>query len=738
MQGTEIRLQDYIGVVYRKKWILMLSFVLVLGIALYDAFTTPPVYISSATVKIDTRTLSTAGDGAAVRAVAQSVDYYDRIFRTGIFRNELLDSLSADEASIIAQNQNLSLENLVAFNLSLDADAVQSFFRITASASDPDLAYRLADVSSHLFQKRLIDIESESMVESDVYLDEQITILRNKLETKEIEIQNFSREQHIIPGNPGSAGNTGFMAFQTKLDEIEVQRQLTAIKLRIYRQRQDEILRRQYTYNNVDLLLDQIDQEIRSIGAKADSLGSLQATLLNSLDQTHPDVIEINKQIRDIQLKENEVYARIYQTSSPQKQNLLPTLKAKIDAAEDAMFELTTEAEYYDIKIQEFTADGNTAYFNNELHLRRLMRSQELYETNYNVLIQLKEESQLTKATQSGGVKMIDPANRPNTPVPSTASRKILFGAILGMSLGLGAVFLLEYMDTSLKSSDEISRFLQIPLLGEIPKIDVGKPTRKWLGFLPGTIISKEEAYSSRIIAHFDPKDPIVESYRNIRTSLLFTFTSGDPLQAFVISSPNPSEGKSLTTSNLATVFAQSGKKTLIIDTDLRRPVIHKIFGLPKSPGITDVLVGQTDWNEAIHQTDIDNLFVLPAGTSPPNPGEMIGSPRMTEILDILKENMDYVILDTPPVVAAIDAAVLGAKTQGIILVLNMEETKRDSAKFSIEQIQRAGSKVLGGLLNNVDVNRRYGYYYNQYYYRYKYYGNYDTTESENPTTPPI
>ena len=196
--------------------------------------------------------------------------------------------------------------------------------------------------------------------------------------------------------------------------------------------------------------------------------------------------------------------------------------QAKIDAAEEAMFELTTEAEYYDIKIQEFTPDSNTAFFNNELHLRRLMRSQELYETNYNVLIQLNEESQLKKATQRGGVKMIDPAYRPKAPVPSTASRKILFGAILGMSLGLGAVFLLEYMDTSLKSSDEISRFLQIPLLGEIPKIDADKPTRKWLRFLPGTIKSNsnEEAYDSRMIAHFDPKDPIVESYRNIRLIL--------------------------------------------------------------------------------------------------------------------------------------------------------------------------------------------------------------------------
>lgn len=733
MQGNEIRLQDYIGVIYRKKWVLAFFFVIVLGIALYDAFRTPPIYISSATVKIDTRTLSTSGTGIAVRSVAQSVDYYDRIFRTGIFRSEVLDSLSADEAFIIAQRENLSLEDLIEKNLSLNADAVQSFFKITARANNPDLAYRLADISSHLFQKRLIDIESESMVESDVYLDEQIELLRNKLDTKEVEIQNFAREHGLVPGRLNSEGNADFVTVQAKLDEIEFQRQLTAIKLRIYRQRRDDITRQKYITNDTDRLFDQIDQEIRMVGNKADSLGSLHATLQSSLGQTHPDVIEINKQLQDIRLREEEIYAQVAQTILPQEQNLLPNLTAKILAGEESMFELNTEAEYYDDRIRRYATESNMDRVSNELLLQRMVRSKDLYNTNYNVLIQLKEESQFKKATQSGGVKMIDPANRPNAPVPSTASRKILFGAVLGISLGLGAVFLLEYMDTSLKSSEEISRFLQIPLLGEIPKIDDNKPAYRWLRFLPDPK-SKEEGYNTRLVAYFDPKDPIVESYRNIRTSLLFTFTSGDPLQAFVVSSPNPSEGKSLTTANLATVFAQSGKKTLVIDTDLRRPVIHKIFRLPKEPGITDVLVKDVPWEEAIRQTDIENLYILPAGSSPPNPGELIGSQRMRDLLEIFKENMDIVILDSPPVIAAIDAAVIGAQTQGIMLVLNMEETKRDSAKFSIDQIERAGSKILGGLLNNVDVNRRYGYYYNQYYYRHKYYGNYYTPEPEEPS----
>ena len=337
---------------------------------------------------------------------------------------------------------------------------------------------------------------------------------------------------------------------------------------------------------------------------------------------------------------------------------------------------------------------------------------------------------------QTGGVKMIDPAKLPDTPIPSNASRQILFGAIIGLSLGLGGAFLLEYMDTSLKNSEDVTRFLDLPLMGEIPKIK--KPSSKssrFLGVFTRNGLAQETGYENRLISSFSPKEPIPEAYRNVRTSLQFAFVD-EPLQCFVISSPGASEGKSLTTANLGIGFAQSGKRTLLIDTDLRRPVMHKVFGINREPGITDVLAGQADIADAIQSIPIqglEGLYVLPAGQSTPNPGELINSQRMNEVLDQLKNEVDIVLMDSPPVIAAIDAAILGSKTQGLLLVFHMDETKREAAKYCIEQLERAGTKVIGGLLNNIDVDRKYGYYYSyRYYYRYKYYYDSDNDEPQS------
>jgi tyrosine-protein kinase Etk/Wzc len=727
MQTQEIRLQDYIGVVYRKKWTVILSFVMVLGISLYYAISTPPVFISSATVKIDTRTLNTRGDGAVVQTSVQPVEYYDRIFKTGIFKKEVLDTLSADMGIwVIAQRENVLLADLVEHNLKLETDEVQTFFRITATASHPELAYRLAQVSSQLFQKRLIEIESESMRDTDNYLDEQLNKIRTRLEETEIQIQNFAREHGLVPNldTSNKKGAQDFLSIQFRLEELELTRELTQTKLRRYYQRREEILNQapiKTPGSNFDATL----KEIRVIAAEMDSLEALRGNLTRKLGQTDERVIAINKQLRDLKARQDEINTQVKVSAPTNDSNLLPLLQTKIVEAEQALFELSTDAEYYEQKIREFAAD-NSDIINHELELQRLLRSKELFETSYNSLIQFSEEQQFRRATQSGGVKMIDPANRPTAPMPSTVPKKVLFGAILGLSLGLGAAFLLEYMDTSLKSSEDVTRFLSIPLIGEIPKIkDEAAAASLLMGFLPWKTVKREETYNARLITNFSPKEPIPEAYRNVRTSLQFTFVD-DPLRCFVISSPNASEGKSLTTSNLAIGFAQAGKKTVIIDTDLRRPVIHKIFGLTKEPGITDVLANHVSLRSALQPTGIDGLFILPAGQSTPNPGELIGSHRMDEVLNELKQEMDVVLLDSPPVIAAIDAAILGAKTQGILLVFNMDETKREAAKYCIEQIERAGSKVIGGLLNNIDVDRRYGYYYSyRYYYRYKYYSKY-------------
>lgn len=737
MQTNEIRIQDYIGVIYRKKLVVVLSFLLIFGVSLYYAYITPAVYLSAATVSIDTRSLSTPtskGGTAIVTSTSKTVDYYERIFTTNIFRMEVTDSLKANtDAWVAIQRQNTTVASLVDNGLLLEADAVQTFFKITAVASEPMIAYQLARISSELFQKKIKQIESESSQEGNVYLSEKIEVVRDKLEESNIQIQRFAREHGIVPTVEKDGGDQGVMDLQTKLDVIQIQRELTQTRLRRYYQRKQEILNQK----NIKILnpnLDDTLQEFRRIATLTDSLEMVRTDLTSTLGQTHPDVIEINKRIRDNQLREKEINSQIGVNAVGENQEQLPSLQTKIVEAEQSLFEMNSDVEYYEQKLKESNTQDSDE-FSRELEFQRLMHAKALFETRYDALVQLQEEEQFQKATQSGGVKMIDPATFPNQPLPSTTPRKVLFGAIIGLSLGLGAAFLLEYMDSSLKTSEDVSRFLNIPLIGEIPRIkDIdGKKSFFSIFSLQGKP-GKEESYNPRLITNFSPKEPIPESYRNVRTSLQYSFAA-DPLRCFVISSPNASEGKSLTTANVAIGFAQSGKKTLIIDTDLRRPVIHKIFGLVKEPGITDVLINQVSLHEAIKPTAVEGLYILPAGHSTPNPGELIGSDRMNELLAQLKQEMDIILMDSPPVIAAIDSAILSAKTQGVLLVFNMDETKREAASFCIEQIKRSGGNVIGGILNNIDVDRRYGYYYgNRYYYRYKYYSKYYYGEESKAT----
>ncbi|MBM3262413.1 MAG: polysaccharide biosynthesis tyrosine autokinase [candidate division Zixibacteria bacterium] len=723
---NDIRVQDYIGVIYRKKWIVVLSFFLVFGISLYYAISTPSIFLSSATIRVDARSLkSQKGGPTVVQNMAQPIEYYDRIFKTNIFRQEVIDSLKADtEVWLIAQRENIDLAEFLKYNLELEADVVQTFFKITAYGPDAMLTYQIARISSRLFEKRINEIESESNTEGDTYLAEKLDLIRNKLGEINTQIQQFSREHGIFPTDETLSGRQGFIGIQSKLDEIQIKRELTQTKLRRYYQRREEILGQQNVKTrNPDL--DQALKEIRNLAVSTDSLEEMKRKLTASLGQTHASVIEVNKQIRDLQTREQEINVQINTVAPVNENQQLPALQTKIVDAEQALFELSTDAEYYEQKFNETTSEGSEN-ITNELELQRLMYAKSLLETNHDALIKLQEEEHFQRATQSGGVKMIDPASLPNAPIPSTVPKKIMFGAIIGLCLGLGSAFFLEYMDSSLKTSEDVTQFLEIPLIGEIPQIKDDKTSKPGLwNILSFKQVKKEETYNPRLIAHFSPKEPIPEAYRNVRTSLQYTFVE-DPLKCIVISSPNASEGKSLTTSNLAIGFAQSGKKIVIVDTDLRRPVIHKIFDVAKEPGITEVLTGQVSLQDALKPTFVENLFILPAGHSTPNPGELISSQRMDTVLEELKQQADLILMDSPPVIAAIDAAILGTKTQGILLVFNMDETKREAAQFCIEQIRRAGGKVIGGLLNNIDVDRRYGYYYSyRYYYRYKYYSRY-------------
>lgn len=216
-----------------------------------------------------------------------------------------------------------------------------------------------------------------------------------------------------------------------------------------------------------------------------------------------------------------------------------------------------------------------------------------------------------------------------------------------------------------------------------------------------------------RLIVHEQAKSPIAEAYRSLRTNIQFSKADGE-IKTLMFTSAGPGEGKSTTAANTAVALAQSGKKVLLVDCDLRKPVMHRIFGV-KRMGLTNILVEESDPVELIQNTEIDNLRVLVSGPIPPNPSELLGSQRMRELLEKLKQETDYLILDAPPVIAVTDASVLASKVDGIVLVLRAGLNRPEMAQQAKELLVKAKGTILGVILNRVEIEAEHQYYY--YYY---------------------
>lgn len=223
--------------------------------------------------------------------------------------------------------------------------------------------------------------------------------------------------------------------------------------------------------------------------------------------------------------------------------------------------------------------------------------------------------------------------------------------------------------------------------------------------------LKKVDFKRNRLIAKTAPKSPITEQYRTIRTNIQFSAVD-TPIRSLMVTSAGPSEGKSTTASNLAVVFAQQGKKVLIVDADLRRPTLHFTFGFTNTIGLTNVLTRQIHINESIRTTDVENLYFMPSGPIPPNPAELLGSATMDQLISDLYEMFDLVIFDVPPVLAVADAQVLGNQVDATILVVSSGLTEREGAIKAKEILEQAKSKLLGAVLNNKEEDRSTHYYY--------------------------
>lgn len=345
------------------------------------------------------------------------------------------------------------------------------------------------------------------------------------------------------------------------------------------------------------------------------------------------------------------------------------------------------------------------------IELERLRTQRIPLNEQYTTLQRRIDDIQLDLGLQTGAAEVLDPALLPTTPIRPAPVRNALLGFVLGLVLGCGLAVLADYLDDTLKGNEDLERHTAgFTLLGAIP--------------LFGDWRNRGQA---RLITREDPGAPSSEAYRALRTSIQFMGLRR-PLQTVLVTSPMSSEGKSTTLSNLAVTIAQSGRRVVVVDCDLRRPRIHQFFDLPNDVGFTSVLLGEVPVASALRNVPLNlgasgvgasgSLRVLPSGPRPPNPSELLSTPRVAEILASLQGVADMVLIDTPPLLPVTDAVVLSQRVDGVILVATARVTGRREVRRAAELLRQAEAPVLGVVLNGANVDESYGYGYS---YRYTY-----------------
>lgn len=302
---------------------------------------------------------------------------------------------------------------------------------------------------------------------------------------------------------------------------------------------------------------------------------------------------------------------------------------------------------------------------------------------------------------KANNISIQDRAVVPHIPIKPKKRLNILLAMLMGLFGGIGLVFFFEYLDDTVKGIEDIERLVKWPFLGNVPEINSGSKT---------TELEKD------LFVHTKPKDPIAETYRTIRTSVLFSSTEEHPLKSIIITSPGPQEGKTTTLCNLGITMAQCQNRVLLVDADMRKPRLHEIFKDKNEIGLSNFLSGQADFSGLVQKTKIDNLFLVSGGPHPPNPSELLTSHKMKEFITYAKAKFDFILFDTPPVAVLTDAAILSQAVDGTIIVLESGRTVRKVLPRISQVFTDARARIIGVLLNRISIAHSSYHYYSYYY----------------------
>ena len=583
----------------------------------------------------------------------------------------------------------------------------QSIIEIRFEGPDPRYVSKIANALANRFlEYRRSDQKTEARSTIE-FLDSQIDTLNTQLRDAENALRAFrEREQVVSLTEEGASAIAQFAALKLQHDTIQAERDaLSGLVLELDAAAavqpdpmQPSPARRVMAYPGLAQ-----NSGASQMLSTLITLENERAALLDRRKPDDPDVITITDRIHGV---EQEL------------RNLTATYLKNLDTQL-----ATTEEQMKAFAVKLAGIPGK------EMEYGRLERQTTLLEGIFGVLQTDLKEAQIAQAVESPYATVIDPAQVSYRPVRPHKIRNLLLGLALGLLVGIAAAFGREHLDDTIHTVDEVESLTGVPVLGMIPHMRNHQLTNGRRKILPGrgsslpTARDPQQDYASRLIVSRDTQNTVAEAFRSLRTNITFATPDQVP-RTIVITSSREGDGKTTSVVNLAAAFAHQGLSVLLVDSDLRRGVLHKVFKLPKRPGLSNVLVENLSLDEVIHSASIDSevqLDVMTSGTYPPNPAELLGSRGLRVVLDALAKRYDVVLIDSPPLTVVTDAAVIAPHVDGVLVVARASQTEVGALEFAMMQLRNVNAKVKGTILNDLSLaDRRHGSH-GYYAYTYEY-----------------
>ena len=692
----EVDIRDYIRIIRRRLWIILGVFGVSLILTFLYFIYSPPLYTTSSTILVK-KVETLFGGGYFPSPTEEELTNHiyllksDPVLRkTALsFNNEDLKRMEFESSNQAFRKIKRDIEN---GQIEIGTEGESRIIKIKVTETNPYRSSLIANRLALTYRDFNIDMKREDAHSTYSFIENQVNVIKEDLEEVEKKLRAF-KEEHGVLGV--SAEVEGFVQQMAEIEKefrrASVEADVLEMELKTIESRlsdREKMLLTEASETSYEILLDLKGQLTSLENQRADLL--IQGYL-----PTSQKIQSVEHAVSSIKEKMDEVIRDLME-----KRGILNPLEEIKDLLQKSLY-LTVD--WTVAKTRKEAFNGVLSYYKEKLKeipkrdlmLARLEREKEANEKIYMMLLEKREHAQITEVSERGDISILDFATMPKEPNIFSKIKKGILFIILGLLLGVGVGFIVDYVDSAIRDEGEILRLSGLPVLASIPLIDSGKKE---------TFVLTDKNLSSST----------AEAFRRLRTNIKLSRADGLP-SSLLVTGPNKGSGKSMIAINLALSFASVGERVLLVDTDLRRASIGSYLGISNVVGLTDLLIGQAEKVETFKFNGVD---VISSGTLPPNPSELLDSVKMRELLEKWEEDYDLVILDSPPFLSVSDSSILANEVGETLIVVSYGETTRNMISQTMDLLKRLSIKTLGFVMNKVHFHREYGYYHYYYYYK--------------------